>query len=78
LECGGLPPLSPRQTGRAPQPSFSAGYGRWRDQSGGKPPHSKVALCCVQTGHFIYWKGPDGKSYIELAEGGKVIIVRLS
>jgi hypothetical protein len=29
-------------------------------------------------GNYIYWKGPDGKSYIELTDGAKVIIIRLS
>ena len=44
MECGGLPPLWPRRTGRtSPRPVFG-GCGSWHNQSGGKPPHSKIAF----------------------------------
>ena len=39
----GLPPLWSRQTGRTSRQPVFAGYGFWRGQSGGKPPHSKIA-----------------------------------
>jgi len=47
LECGSLPPLSPRELARGhlgfpPNSGQQAGL----QQSGGKPPHSKTTHCC--------------------------------
>ena len=63
LECGGLPPLWPRRADPSlPSRLFSQATAIGEDESGGKPPHSKIAFRCVETvwSAYISDSGQDG------------------